>query len=300
MGIANAVLVSALQRIPKTLVKPVAMRYIAGERLGDAVRVVRALNTRNMTATVDVLGENVTTGQEAMAAVQAAEEVLRKIETEGLKSNISIKLTQFGINLDESFCRENVRRLLRLARQYNNFVYIDMEDSSLTSPTLLFYENLRDEGFGNVGAVIQAYLRRTMEDVKKLVKKEACVRVVKGIYVEGETIAYKGPGEIRENYLKILRSLLEGGCYTAIATHDEYLVEGALRFIRDLKVPPASYEFQMLYGVREKLRDDIVAQGHPMRIYVPFGEQWYPYSMRRFQENPQMARYVLRAFLLRD
>ncbi len=300
MGLINTFIVSALQRIPKALVRPIAMRYIAGETLEDAVRVVQDLNARKMMATIDVLGERVSTKEESLLAVQACEEVLREVQTEGLNANLSIKLTQFGVKIDDSFCYENMKRILNLALEYKNFIRIDMEDSSLTTATLKLYERLRQEGFENVGVVIQAYLRRSEEDVKKLVLNRANVRVVKGIYVEPESIAFKGRQEVRGNYLKIIRMLLERGCYAAIATHDDDLVEGASRFVQEMNLPNNAYEFQMLYGVRPGLRDEIIRCGNRMRIYVPFGEHWYPYSMRRFQENPQMARYVLRALFFKQ
>jgi proline dehydrogenase len=299
VSLTNTFILSALQRVPKILVRPVAMRYIAGEKLEDAVRVVQDLNAREMMATIDVLGEDVSTKEESLLAVQACEEVLREVRTEGLNANLSIKLTQFGIKIDESFAFENVKRILNLALEYKNSIRVDMEDSSLTTKTLKLFERLRQEGFENAGVVIQACLRRSEEDVRRLVLNRANVRVVKGIYVEPESIAFKGRQEVRDNFLKILRTLMEGGCYAAIATHDDYLVDGASRLIQEMNLPNSAYEFQMLYGVRAGLRDEIVRRGHRMRIYVPFGEHWYPYSMRRFQENPQMARYVLRALLFR-
>jgi len=295
----NKLMVSTLQRLPQSLVKPVAMRYIAGETLEDAARVVRDLNARKMMATTDVLGENVSTEEESLRAVQACEKVLAAIQEERLNANLSIKLTQFGIKIIENFCYENVKRILQVARSYKNFVRMDMEDSSITSATLNLYERLRGEGFENVGVVIQAYLRRSEGDVTKLIRKRVNVRIVKGIYIEPENIAFKEREEIRWNYLKLLKMLLEAGCYVGIATHDDFLVQGAYQFIREMKIPSTAYEFQMLYGVRPRLRDQIVAEGHRMRIYVPFGKQWHSYSIRRFKENPQIARYVLQALLFR-
>jgi proline dehydrogenase len=296
----NKLMVSALQRLPKTMVRPVAMRYIAGEKLEDAVRVVRTLNAREMMATVDVLGENVSTAEDSLRAVQACRRVLEAIREEGLQSNLSVKLSQFGLNISEDFCHENIRGILQIARGYNNFVRIDMEDSSLTTRTLDLYERLRGEGLENAGVVIQAYLRRSEEDVKKLARQRVNVRLVKGIYVEPESIAFKDRDEIRWNYLKLLKVLLNAGVYVGIATHDEFLIQGAYRHIRELSLPPAGYEFQMLYGVRERLRDRVVADGHRMRIYVPFGKQWHAYSFRRFQENPRIARYILKAMLIKS
>jgi len=294
----NHLMLSALQRLPKALVKPVAMRYIAGETLEDAVRVVRDLNARKMMATTDVLGENVSTKEESLRAVQACEKVLEVLQKERLNANLSIKLTQFGLKLNENFCYENVKRILQIARDYKNFVRIDMEDSSLTGMTLNLYERLRAEGFENVGGVIQAYLRRSEEDAKKLIRNRVNVRIVKGIYIEPEAIAFQDREEIRQNYLKLLKMSLDTKNYVGIATHDDFLVQGAYQFIREMNLPSTAYEFQMLYGVRPRLRDQIVTDGHRMRIYVPFGKDWYPYSIRRFKENPQIARYVLRALLL--
>jgi proline dehydrogenase len=294
----HKLLVAALQRVPKRVVKPVAMRYIAGEGLEDAVRVVRGLNARNMTATIDVLGEDVSTREEAEQARESCAGVLKTIQEEELNANLSIKLTQFGLKVDERLCYENVKKILEIARGYGNFVRMDMEDSSVTDSTLTLYERLRAEGFENVGVVIQAYLRRSEADVSKLIRAPAKVRMVKGIYVEPEAIAFQDREEIRRNYSKLLKMLLEAGCFTAIATHDDFLVKGAFQFIREIKLPPSAYEFQMLYGVRVRLRDQILARGHSMRIYVPFGAHWYAYSMRRFQENPQMVRYILRALLV--
>jgi proline dehydrogenase len=288
-------MIAALQQFPKSLVRPVAMRYIAGERLEDALRVVRRLNARKMMATVDVLGENVSTRAESLRAVQACEEVLKALKEKQVNSNLSVKLTQLGLKIDPAFGYENTKRILQKAREYSNFVRIDMEDSSLTTDTLNLYKRFRAEGFENVGVVIQAYLRRSEEDVRKLTRNRVNVRMVKGIYIEPAAIAFQDREEIRRNYLKLLKILLDASSYAAIATHDDFLVDRALRLIREKGLPKDAYEFQMLYGVQERLRDRIVADGHRMRIYVPFGEQWHAYSIRRFKENPQIARYVIKA-----
>jgi proline dehydrogenase len=295
VNLANQLMVSALQLFPKRLVRTFGMRYIAGGNLSDAVRVVRDLNSKKMMATVDVLGENVSTKEESLMAVQAGEEVLHTINGNHLDANLSIKLTQFGLRIDEEFCYSNVKRLLEIAHRYVNFVRIDMEDSSMISATLELYERLRSEGFDNVGIVIQADMRRSEEDIKRLVHRKANVRLCKGIYIEPETLAFKDREEIRHHYLKLLGMLLEAECYVGIATHDDFLIQGAYQYIKEMNLPTSDYEFQMLYGVKIKLRDQIISDGHRMRLYVPYGSQWYDYSMRRFKENPQMARYVLRA-----
>lgn len=296
----NRLMIFMIRLLPKGLVKPVAMRYIASERLEDAIRVLGDLHSKKMMATVDVLGENVSTKEESLQAMKACEDVLRAIEKNHLQSSLSIKLTQLGLKLDPEFCHENVKSLLTIAHSHATFVRVDMEDSSTTSATLQLYEKLRSEGFENVGVVIQAYLRRSEEDIQRLNRRAPNVRLVKGVYVEPETIAFKDKEEIRHNYRKLLRMLLEAKCYVGMATHDDVLLQSAYQYIREMKLQKSGYEFQMLYGVRVKRRDQIVAEGHRMRIYVPFGASWYSYSMRRFQENPQIARYVLQAILSRN
>ncbi len=295
MDSINQLIVSGIQLLPKTLVKQFAMRYIAGEDLSDAIRVVRAMNSKRMMSTMDVLGENVSTKQESLAAVRECEEALHAIHRNHLDSNLSIKLTQFGLKMNEEFCYENVKHLLEIASGYNIFVRIDMEDSSTTSATLNLYEKLRSGGLSNVGPVIQANMRRSPEDLKKLIPMKANVRLCKGAYLESESIAFKNKEEIRSHYLKLLRMLLEGKCYVGIATHDDFLVESAYQHIQEMHLEKSDYEFQMLHGVKTKLRDAIVAHGHRLRIYVPFGQYWYAYSIRRFKENPQIARYVFQA-----
>ncbi len=297
MNPLNNVIVSTLQVFPKGFVKRFAMRYIAGEHIEDANRVVRELNSKHMMATIDVLGENVTTREEASASSDAAIEVLKMIESNKLNSNLSIKLTQFGLNIDKDFCFENVGRVMETARSLGNFVRIDMEDSSVTTATLGIYERFRKAGFDNTGVVVQAYLRRSEEDIRRLVEMKASVRLCKGIYIEPEAIAFKEKDEIRRNYVKLLGMLVEGGCRVGIATHDDMLVRAAYDLLNRDHLSQDRYEFQMLYGVRHDLRDKIVADGHRLRVYVPFGREWYAYSIRRFKENPQVAGYVFKSIM---
>jgi len=294
-NLANQFIFSSIQLLPKPLVKQFAMRYIAGEGLDDAVRVVRSINLKQMMATMDVLGENVSTREESLRAVRECEEVLHSINAHHLVANLSIKLTQFGLKIDKEFCHSNVKRLLEIALGYNNFVRIDMEDSSTTSETLELYGRLRSEGLENVGVVFQANMRRSEEDVQKLVSMKANIRLCKGAYIEPEAISLKGKEDIRLNYLKLLKILLEGKCYVGIATHDDFLIDEAYQTIQEMNLNKSAYEFQMLHGVRMKLRDQIVGDGHRLRVYVPFGRYWYAYSIRRFKENPQMVRYVIHA-----
>jgi proline dehydrogenase len=297
MDVLNRLIVSVIPLLPKRLVRRFAMRYIAGEKLDDALRVVRSINGKNRMGTIDVLGENVGTREESLAAVRECEEVLHSIHENHVDANLSIKLTQFGLKMGEEFCYSNMKRFLAIASGHKNFVRIDMEDSSTTSDTLKLYERLRSEGFENMGVVIQGNMRRSEEDVRRLVSMRANIRLCKGAYMEPETIAFRGKEEIRENYLKLLRMLFEGRCYVGMATHDDFLINGAYQYIQEMNLEKAGYEFQMLYGVRSKLSDQIVADGHRLRIYVPFGEHWYAYSIRRFKENPQITRYVIQALL---
>jgi proline dehydrogenase len=300
MNAINQIILSAIQLLPRTVVKRFALRYIAGEELDDAIRVVRMINSKKMMATMDVLGENVSNREESLTAMRECEAVLHSINENDLDANLSIKLTQFGLKIEEELCYSNVKRLLQIASGNNNFVQIDMEDSSTTSATLKLYERLRSDGFEKIGVVIQANMRRSLEDVRRLIPLKANIRLCKGAYVEPEPIALQQRGEIRLNFLKLLKVLLEGKCYTGIATHDDFLIKGAYQYIQEMNLQKSDYEFQMLYGVRSKLRDKIVADGHRLRIYVPFGQSWYAYSMRRFKENPQIVRYIFRALISGD
>jgi proline dehydrogenase len=238
--------------------------------------------------------------EESLAAVRECEKVLHSINKNHLDSNLSIKLTQFGLKIDKEFCYSNVKRLIEIASGYNNFVRIDMEDSSTTSGTLELYGRLRSEGFENLGVVIQANMRRSEKDIQHLISMRANIRLCKGAYLEPEPIAFHGKEGIRLNFLKLLKMLLKGKCYVGIATHDDFLIERAYQYIQEMNLQRSDYEFQMLYGVRSKLRGQIVADGYRLRLYVPFGHHWYVYSMRRFKENPQMVRYVFRALFSRD
>jgi len=299
MNLLNRLMLATLQLIPKRLMRPFAMRYIAGETLDDAVRVVRAINSNKRMATMDVLGENVAAEEESLGAVRACEDVLHAVQEHRLDANLSIKLTQFGLKIDEEFCYSNMRRLLEIAKSDHNFVRMDMEDSSTTSATLALYRRLRSEGFENAGVVIQANMRRSEEDIGGLISMRPNVRLCKGAYREPESIALTDREAIRSNYLKLLRLLFQSKCYVGMATHDDVLIRAGHRLIQEMNLQKSEYEFQMLYGVRTNLRDRIAAEGHRLRIYVPFGEAWHLYSIRRFKENPQIARYVLRALLFR-
>jgi len=289
----NALLVRTLPLVPKPVVRLVASRYVAGETLEDAVRTVRALNAEGCRATLDVLGEDVTRVSETEETVAEYRRALDAIAAERLDSNISVKLSAFGMKLDPSRCRAQFGRILEAARACGNFIRIDMEDSSVTEETIrIFLESRRQTE--KVGLVLQAYLRRSREDARRAASVRANVRVCKGIYAEPPEIAYQGREEIRDNFEAIVDDLLSRGCFVGIATHDAALVERALSTVRRLQLPPDAYEFQMLLGVAVDLRRRLVSAGHRLRVYVPYGKSWHAYSLRRLKENPAIAGQVVK------
>ena len=296
MSAFNRVLVTGLPVVPKPIVGKVASRYVAGETLDAAVRVVRSLNQQGAMATIDVLGEEVHERDKATAAVEEYLHVFDAIARERIDSNVSIKLTLLGLKIDEGFCRDNVARIAETARRYGNFIRIDMEDSTCTDATLRIYRELQ-ERYGNLGVVLQAYMRRTLSDIDGLPAAGANVRLCKGIYVEPRTIAWKGYETVRANFVAALAKLIARGVYVGIATHDEYLACRATALVDEHGLEPHQYEFQMLLGVDEELRRILIAAGHRLRVYVPYGRDWYPYSIRRLRENPEVARHVLKALI---
>jgi proline dehydrogenase len=300
MSLIDKLVVNTLPAVPKPVVRRFSSRYIAGDTLDDAVQVTRELNQKGCMVTLDVLGEHVTRRGEAEQATREYLQALEAIAREKLDSNISIKLTQFGLKLDFDFCLQNVTKLVQRAKELKNFVRIDMEDTSCTTDTLRVYDLLRKE-FNNVGVVVQAYLRRTLIDVRDLMKNGAPAnfRICKGIYIEPRELAYKDHDLINNNFTRVLDEMLRQKAYVGIATHDERLVWDALRLIDELRLPKTAYEFQMLLGVDEQLRDIILAGGHRLRVYVPFGKEWYAYSVRRLKENPQIAGHVIKNFFKR-
>ena len=292
MTLLDKAIVRMLPVVPKPVVQRFSSHYIAGSTLQEAVAVVRGLNEGGEVATIDVLGEEVTCESEARAIAQAYRDVLIAIEREHLDSTVSIKPTALGLNLSYDLCRENLERVVTEAAQFGNFVRIDMEDSSTTSETLTLYRELRAAGFDNVGVVLQAYLRRTLDDVAALADLKPNVRLCKGIYMEPPSIAFTDYDAVRANYVRALDALLDAGAYVGVATHDEWLIGEALQRVASLDAQ--DYEFQMLLGVRPDRADELVAAGHRLRVYVPYGTDWYEYSVRRLQENPKIAGYVAR------
>jgi proline dehydrogenase len=292
VALLDRAIVRLLPAVPKQVVRRISERYIAGTELEDACRVASELNDAGKMATIDVLGEEITSREEALEIAREYGNVFATIERERLDSNVSVKLTGLGLKLGYEFCRDNLASLVRGAAQRSNFVRIDMEDSSCTDDTLRIYRELRAEGLDNVGIVLQAALRRTLADVHGLADLGLNVRLCKGIYLEPPDVAFQDFDEVRENFVSALDALLEAGAYVGIATHDEWLVEEALRLLERYGREREEYEFQMLLGVREALGDRLVRDGHGLRIYVPFGRHWYSYSLRRLQENPKIAGYI--------
>ena len=286
MAIFDRAIVRLLPAVPRPVVQKLSERYIAGPELKDARETVRRLNAEGKMATIDVLGEEITTEEEAAAIVRAYQDVFADIERCGLDSNVSVKLTGLGLKLAYDLCRENLRVVVEDAASRGNFVRIDMEDSSTTDDTLQLYRELREAGHDNVGVVLQATLRRTLADLKP------SVRLCKGIYLEPPELAYQEYEAVRASFVRALEELLDSGCYVGIATHDEWLLEQGRRLVAEHGLSRDEYEFQMLLGVREELGDALVREGHRLRIYVPFGRHWYAYSLRRLQENPKIAGYI--------
>ena len=282
--------------VPKPIVGRVARRYVAGESMTDAVATIRALNGQGAMATVDVLGEEVHERSKAEAAVAEYLRLLDEIDRQRLDANISIKLTLLGLKIDPEECLQHVQTIAAHAAELGNFVRIDMEDSTCTDATLAIYRQALERS-GNVGIVLQAYMRRTISDIHSLLDLSPNVRLCKGIYREPRAIAWQGFDTVRANYIYAMEKLLSGGAYVGIASHDPYLVWAGMRAVDHLGLEPRQYEFQMLLGVDPELRQIILAGGHRLRGYVPYGRDWYPYSVRRLRENPTVARHVLRAMV---
>ena len=290
----------SLPVVPRSIVGHFSKRYIAGPRMEDAFRVARELSREGAMATIDILGEFITREDEARANTEAYLALLRGIGDTGMQDvNVSVKLTAMGLLLDTGLCLENMRRVVALATERRNFVRIDMEDARCTSATLEIYRRLRQEFPANVGIVLQSRLRRTLADAEELTREKANVRLCKGIYLEPREIAWTDYEIIRRNFTLVLERLIERGAYVGIATHDEMLVWEALRIVNRHGLTRDQYEFQMLLGVDEQLRRILIEGGHRLRVYVPYGEQWYAYSVRRLRENPQIAGYAFKAILKR-
>jgi proline dehydrogenase len=295
LSIVDRAIVRMLPAVPKPVVERLSSRYIAGATLADAVSAVERLNEGGKAATIAVLGEEIAREADARAIAQAYRDVFAAIDRAGLDSNVSVKLTALGLDLSYAFCRKNLESVVREASGYGNFVRVDMEDSTTTNDTLRIYRELREDGHDNLGVVLQARLRRTLDDVRGLADLRPNVRLCKGIYIEPSTIAFTDYEAVRANFVRCLAELLDAGAYVGIATHDEWLIGEGLTLVSTHGLGRDGYELQMLLGVREERADELVAEGHRLRVYVPFGEHWYAYSLRRLQENPAMAGTIARA-----
>ncbi len=291
MGIIDKAIANSVPVIPRPIVKKISSRYIAGDTLEEAVRTVRGLNREGCVVTIDLLGESTESKADAAGKLKDYKKVVDTLDEHDLAGGISIKLTGLGLTLNEELCRANVEEIVEYAARRGRFVRVDMEDSPHTDATLtIVHDTYRRHQ--NTGAVLQAYMRRSLEDVQNVIEAGFSVRLCKGIYDEPRAVAYKDFDTVRQNYIFLLDELLKGGVYVGIATHDEYLIWHALRLIHQLEIPKDRYEFQMLLGVDEELRSILVNAGHKLRVYVPYGEDWYEYSTRRLKENPKIAGYV--------
>ena len=286
--------IAAMPLMPRPLIWRFSRRYIAGTDLADAYRVVGELNEIGCTGTIDVLGEDIDSEEQVAAALDLYREALEGIRDSELRCGISVKLSELGLRFDMDGCRAAMRSLLESARKHGSFVRIDMEDSSVTDATLEIYREMREE-YDRVGAVIQSCLHRSRQDVINLMKSGPTdIRLCKGIYLEPENIAYTDADDIRNSFSDILDLLLEGGAQVGVATHDPVLIDRAVDSLQRFDIYTDQYEFQMLLGVAERLRSHLVAGGHPLRVYVPFGKLWYNYSMRRLRENPTIVGHIVK------
>jgi proline dehydrogenase len=296
MSFFDDALVATLPMIPKFFTKRVAGRYVAGATLADAVSTVRSVMGQGGCATIDVLGENVESQEKSKEAVTLYGKALAEIQNNNLNANISLKPTHLGLRLGKDFCLGNIEGLVSRADQARNFVRIDMEDHTTTTDTLDMFRELR-ERYGNVGVAIQSYLRRSESDVRAVASEDTNFRLCKGIYKEPPEIAYQEMSRINASFIALLEIMFEAGSYVGIATHDDKLIEESERLIDKRGLTSKDYEFQMLLGVKERTREELISKGHKMRVYVPFGEDWFPYGMRRLKENPRLARHALREVL---
>ena len=300
----NKMIAAILPLMPKNFVWIFSRRYIAGRKIEDAIRVSKALNKDGMMVTIDLLGEFITHLDEAEQNKNEYLNIIDTFEKEGIDGNYSLKPTMFGLLIDKDVCYQNIREIVKKASEYDNFVRVDMEDSQCVDLEIELFRKLKKEFPKHVGLVLQAYMRRTKDDIlsmRDLHSKDNPLnfRLCKGIYVEPEEVAYKKYEEINEHFLEDLELMFKEGMYPGIATHDVPLVEGAYKLIEKYKVPNENFEFQMLYGVTPSLRKSIVDKGYRMRVYVPFGEQWFAYSTRRLKENPKMANDIIKALFVR-
>lgn len=296
----NKLIAAILPYFPKKFVWIFSRPYISGETISDAMRVSKELNKNGIMVTLDVLGEFIKSKEEAEANKNEYLHLIDVTYKSGVDGNFSIKPTSFGLLIDKNICYEHIREIVKKAASYNGFVRIDMEDSPCTDLEIELFRKLRPEFPENVGLVVQSYLRRTLNDIRNLAdlndeKYPLSFRLCKGIYIEPEAIAFKNYEEVNQHFLEDLEFILKNKIHVGIATHDKSLIDGAYKLLEKYSVPEHMYEFQMLYGVTPRLREAIVRDGHAMRVYVPFGKQWFGYSTRRLKENPRIASHIIKA-----
>ncbi len=296
----NRLIASILPFFPKKFIWIFSKSYISGETIEDALRVSRELNSRKIKVTLDVLGEFITSLEEAEENKKEYLSLIDTTEAAGIDGNYSLKPTSFGLLIDKEKCYEHIREIIARAASYRSFIRIDMEDSPCTDLEIELFRRLHSEFPANTGLVVQAYLKRTLGDIRAMAgmnneEHPLNFRLCKGIYIEPESISFKKYEEINQHYLEDLEFCLTNRIYAGIATHDRFLIDGAYRLIKTLNVPDNMYEFQMLYGVTPALRESIVRNGNKMRVYVPFGKKWFGYSTRRLKENPKIASHIIKA-----
>ena len=299
----NKIIAASLPYMPKKLIWMFSKRYIAGETIEDAVKASQNLNAQGMKVTVDLLGEFIKDLSQATENKDAYMDIIEAFEKNKIDGNYSVKPSFFGLLIDPEVCYENIRTVVAKAAEYNNFVRIDMEDSACVDLEINLFRRLKKEFPNHVGLVVQAYLKRTFLDIENMmdIKNESSLnyRLCKGIYVEPAEIAYKEYDKINENYIRNLDFMLKNGIYPGIATHDKNLIQPVYDLLEKYRVSKDKYEFQMLYGVTPELRQSILDKGHTMRVYVPFGKDWFGYSTRRLKENPKMAMLIIKALFNR-
>lgn len=303
MSLFNTLVVSAIPLAPRALIRKVSRRYIAGDTVAEATGRVAVLNAVGFSATVDVLGEAIESLSQADSTTREYLKVLEVIARDGLRANISVKPTALGLLLDPVQCERNLERLLDAAKAHSIFVRMDMEDASCTQREIDLLLRLKSRGYGNVGLVLQAYLKRTDNDITQLLGTRENLRICKGIYVEDREHLVEGAwhdrSAINPHFLRHVARCFDSGAFVGVATHDEELIDQVIMLASDQRIEKTAFEFQMLLGVRENLRDRLLAEGYAVRIYVPYGKDWYGYSMRRIKENPRIAGYLLGALLTR-
>jgi len=295
----NTLIANTMPYMPKELVKFFAKKYVAGKYPEDAFRLAKEINEEGAVITIDLLGEFNEDPEKARFTVEMYKRVLDMIIDEKTDGNISIKPTAFGALVDMDFCTENIKEVIRYAYEKGIFVRIDMEDHPYTDYTIDLYLSLNKEMPGSCGTVLQSYMKRNLSDIEKITKNidKANIRLCKGIYREPAEVAYHNRKKVQENYLESLDLLFQNKAYVGIATHDDVLIDGAYELIKKYNLSKEDYEFQMLLGVRSELRKKLLADGHTLRIYTPFGEDWLPYSIRRLKENPAIVGSAIKGFL---